>query len=52
MEVATKNSESRLWARSGVMNVSLEWSRERESLMGVAGGVANVSRKRESRVES
>ena len=32
--------------------MSLEWSHERESLMGVASGVANMSRESESRVES
>ena len=53
MEVATKNSESRLGARSGVANESHECGRERESRMGVAkwgreyesrNGVANMSR--------
>ena len=39
MEVATKNSESQLVARLGVMNVSREWSRKCESQMRVASGV-------------
>ena len=39
-EVTKKNSESRQGARSGVVNVSREWSRERELQMGVA----NMSR--------
>ena len=44
-EVMTKNSESWLEARSGVTNVSREWSRECALLMGVASRVANVGRK-------
>ena len=40
MEVATKISESWLVVRSGVMNVSREWSHEHESQMGVASGIA------------
>ena len=50
-EVA-KNSKLQLGVRSGVANVSHEWSHERESRMGVASGVANVSCECESQVES
>ena len=50
MEVTTKNSELRLGARSGVVNESHGCGRERESRMGVASVVANVSRENELRM--
>ena len=52
MEVATKNSEALLGAQLGVMNMSCEWSGKCESLLGVAQGVAKVSRERQPRVVS
>ena len=52
MEVVTKKNELWLRAQSGVANVSLRWSRECESLMGVTSGVMSVSCESESRAES
>ena len=50
MEVATKNSESRLGVQLGVVIGSRECGRKRESRMGVTSVVANASREWESLV--